>query len=199
MMFSSVDLPDPEGPVIASQSPRLTTRSISTSAVTTGSKSKLLQTLLSSSTLLSATEQRSSAIGSWCRSTSASPIRILVAHDHELPGDKLAFGRCHFDIATRGQAGRHGHIFKNAFILDLDARCAVGGQGHGADRNGGDGTLRGLDRNGEPHGNAVQLQGCLVDSRLEVEVEAVDTACAWRGRDHRDHARGLDPERLLVD
>src|SRR6266446_166579 len=128
MMFSSVDFPEPDGPVIASQSPRSSMRSMSTRAVTTGSISKFLQILLSSNTLLAATEQRSSARGSWRRSMSASSVRVLVAHDHLLPGGKLASGRGHLDIATRGQAGRHRHIFKETFVLDLNARRAVGCQ-----------------------------------------------------------------------
>src|SRR5438552_15852865 len=173
MMLSSVDFPEPDGPVIASQSPRSSSRSLSTSAVTTGSISKFLQTLSSSSTRLAAMEQRSSASGSWCSCMSASSIRVLVAHDHELPWAKFASG--HFDISARGQPGRHRHIFKNTFVLDLNARRAVGRQRYGADRNGGDRAMRGVDRNGEAHGNAVELQRGLVHPRLEVDVEAVDT------------------------
>ena len=50
MMFNSVDLPDPEGPVMDSHSPRLSQRSTSTSACTAGSTPYCLPTLLKSKT-----------------------------------------------------------------------------------------------------------------------------------------------------
>src|SRR5262245_34643300 len=124
MMLSSVDLPEPDGPVIVSHSPRSTMRSMSTSAVTTGSTSKFRQTLVSSSTLLSAMEQRSSATGSCTRSTSA-PAIVLVADDDELAWTEPAgVGGGDFDVAAGGEARRHGHVFEHAFVVDLDPRCA---------------------------------------------------------------------------
>src|SRR5262245_42472427 len=149
MMFSIVDFPEPEGPVIASQSPRSTTRSTSTSAVTTGSISKSLQIFSSSNTRLSVTEQRSSAAGSWWSCTSASTLGILVAHDDHLPRSELAAG--HLDVAARGQPGGDRYVFKHPLVLDLDARRTVGRQGERADWNRGDRAVCAVERDGEAH------------------------------------------------
>src|SRR5262245_6443165 len=112
MMFRRVDFPEPDGPVIASQSRCSTSRPTSVRAVTTGSIWKVLQILASSNTVLAVTERRSSAGNSWWSCMSASTVRVLVADNDTLPWRELLAG--HFDIAAGGEPGLDGDEFEAA-------------------------------------------------------------------------------------
>src|SRR5215213_2865063 len=118
MMLSRVDLPEPEGPVIASQSPRATARSTSASAFTATSVPNRLPTLLSSRTVAEradASPTPRSATPRPCTVISLGALGNLVSDD-----DKLAWlecgaaGRSDLDVPPGREPGRHRHVFQRA-------------------------------------------------------------------------------------
>src|SRR5918997_5533209 len=202
MTLSSVDWPEPDGPVIASQSPCSSARSTPVRAWTTGPVPYCFPTPMSSRTLARRTASTPAPRAAVLRSRtlmSIGALRILVPDDHELARLEPALDRGDLDVAAGRQPGRDRKVLERAVVLDLDPRAPVGGEGQRADRHRRDRPARRLDRDGDPHGEALEPHRRLVDLDLEVDVEAVDPARAGRAGHHLDHARRPDAERPLVE
>src|SRR5712691_7069862 len=135
-MLSSVDLPEPDGPVIDSHSPRRSVRSISINACTAGSVPKCLQILRSRKTSSAAALIASAVllidsptggrVASSCDIKSASGFHHLVAHDNELAGRQPPVVGGHLHVTAHGQARLNRDVFEIVAALDLHARGSVG-------------------------------------------------------------------------
>src|SRR4051812_15052816 len=102
MRFSSVDLPEPEGPMMASVSPRYTTRSTSRTASTGGSPGNWRPTA-------------SSTTGA----SAATADRPLTDH-HPIAFRQRTADRSDLHHALGGQAGAHGHDRGGVALQHLD-------------------------------------------------------------------------------
>ena len=181
--FSSVDLPEPDGPTMASESPGSSRRSTSRRATTGGSLPNVRPTPASSTTAGSARTscsrrdrgaaaeraaerltgrlrragdaRRAGAVLGARQGPAPAGWASVPPDDHEVAAAQpLAARRPHLHVALGRQARHDADELGAAAGAHLDARAAVAADRDRAHRDGEDRAARAVDGDREPHGRA---------------------------------------------
>ena len=133
-----------------------------------------------------------------CRSLLPSVCRI---RHHELAGLQRSVHRGHLDEPVGGQSRLDHDVLERAVpCCDLDSRCPVGGEREALSRDGRHGSLGRLDGDREAQREALERARRLARPEPRSRCGYPSTPCVPGVLATLfDDARGLDPERLLVD
>src|SRR5215510_6132652 len=199
-IFSNVDFPEPDGPVIDSHSPRHSTRSTSDNAWTIASVPNCLHTLLRWISGSGAVAIASAGNSTRDLRRTSFDLRWLGADHHVFTRSQLPTNRGHLDVTARCKPRSDVDVFRLAVAINENACGSVRGQPQRIGRNHRNRALRGFDRNGETHGKPGQAPAWhVIELGCEVEVIPVHAVRPRRGRYGLDDARSLHSKRLLVD